>query len=237
MSLRKTWAIAVREFGYYFVSPIVYGFLTVFLLLTGYFTVSMVVFAQKAELNIYLMLFILMLMTPVLCMRLIAAERNDGTIEFIFTSPVRAIEFVLGKFLAVLGVYGVALIFTVEFPIFLLSIGDPDIMILATQYLGMLLVGAMFLSIGLFFSALSENQIVAGIATFFVLLFLWVISLLRGMVPSQYTVVVEAFDITQRVQNFQQGILNLDDVTFFLSFIIGFLYSAILYLNSRSWQE
>ncbi|MFB6347112.1 MAG: ABC transporter permease subunit [bacterium] len=237
MDLRKVWAIAVREFGSFFVSPIVYGFLSAFLFLLGYFTVGMIVTAQKAELSLSLILFVFLIFAPLLTMRLISSERSTGTIEFIFTSPIRSSEFVLGKYFAVLGVFGVSVIFTLEFPVFLIWIGDPDLQVLMTQYLGLVLVGATFLAVGVFCSAVTENQIVAAVASFVVLLLLWVIAVLKGMVPSQLEPIVSAFDLAQRIQHFQNGLLKLTDVVFFLSIIITFLYASILYLNSRSWRK
>lgn len=237
MDPRKTWAIAVREFGSYFVSPIVYGYLSAFLFLLGFLTVGMVVNAQQAEFRLALTLFVFLFFAPLLTMRLITNERATGTIEFIFTSPVRASEFILGKFLAVLGVYGVSLIFTLEFPVFLMAVGDPDVMILLTQYLGLLLVGASFLAIGLFCSALTENQIVAAVASFVILLLLWILSVLKGMVPPAYEPIIEAFNLASRIQNFQNGLLKLTDVVFFLSIIVTSLYASILYLNTRSWRQ
>ncbi|MFB6345124.1 MAG: ABC transporter permease [bacterium] len=237
MNLRKIWGIASREFASFFVSPIVYGFLSAFLFLLGYFTVGMVVNAQRAELSLTLILFVFLIFAPLLTMRLIANERSTGTIEFVFTSPVRASEFILGKYLAVLGVFGSSVLFTVEFPAFLIWIGDPDLQILMTQYLGLILVGASFLSIGLLCSCLTENQIVAAVFCFVLLLLLWTMSVLKGMIPSGYTALVEAFDLQNRIQNFQNGLLKFNDVWFFLSVIVTSLYSSILYLNSRSWRE
>ncbi len=241
MSFRKTWAIAVREFGSFFVSPVVYGFLTGFLFLLGYFTVGMIVNQQQAELSMSLIVFIFMIFAPLLTMRVITQERSNGTIELVFTSPVRSSEFILGKYLAVLGVYGISLLFTMEFPIFLIYVGTatggPDFLMLATQYLGLVLVGGAFLAVGVFCSSLTENQIVAAISTFSILLFLWVLSILKGMVPVSAQPVLEAFNLARRIQNFQNGLLKLTDLVFFVSFTVAFLYAAVLYLNSRSWRQ
>ncbi|MFB6357369.1 MAG: ABC transporter permease [bacterium] len=237
MNLRTVWGVAVREFGNYFVSPIAYGFLTIYLFLTGYFTSGLIVGSQRAELSLYLMLFMLLFMTPLLTMRLISDEHRQGTIEFVFTSPITGVEFVLGKFLAVLSIYGIALIFTLEFPLFLTIIGDPDLFVLGTQYLGLMLVGSSFLAVGLFFSCLTENQLIAAGSTFCVLLLLWVMSALKGMVPSSYGYIVEAFNVVKRIKNFQKGIVAGQDVTFFLGSIVVFLSASVQYLNTRSWRQ
>jgi len=237
MGPRKIWAIAVREFGNFFVSPIVYGFLTGYLFLLGYFNVTTIVQQQQAEFSLSLILFVFLIFSPLLTMRLISNERSTGTIELIFTSPVRSVDFVLGKYLAVLGVYGIALLFTLEFPAFLVSVGDPDLQVLATQYFGLVLVGGTFLAAGLFCSCLTENQIVAAVTTFSILLLLWVFSLLEGMVPAGLNPVIQSLDLARRIQNFQNGILKLSDLLFFGSLIVMFLYASVLYLNSRSWRQ
>lgn len=237
MDLRKTWSIAVREFGSFFVSPIVYCFLTGFLFLLGYFNVGMIVNQQQAELSLTLILFIFLFFAPLLTMRLVTNERKNGTIELIFTSPVRSSEYVLGKYLAVLGVYGVALLFSLEFPAFLIAIGDPDLQVLATQYLSLVLIGGSFLAVGLFCSCLTENQIVSAITTFSILLLLWVLTILKGMVPATVQPAVEAFNLASRIRNFQNGILKLNDLVFFGSLIVSFLYASMLYLNARSWRQ
>lgn len=237
MDPRKIWSVAVREFGSFFGSPIVYGFLTGYIFLLGYFNVGMIVRRQRAEFSLVLVLFVFLVLTPLLTMRLISNERATGTIEFIFTSPVRASEFVLGKYLAVLGVFGISLLFTLEFPAFLLVVGDPGVQILATQYLGLVLVGGAFLAVGLFCSCLTENQIVAAVATFSILLLLWVLSILKGMVPAHLNPAVEAFTVSSRIRNFQNGILRLNDLLFFGSLVVTFLYASVLYLNTRSWRQ
>lgn len=237
MDLRKVWAVARREFASYFVSPIVYAFLAVFLFLSGYFNVGTIVRSQQAELNIYVILFIFMFLVPLLTMRLITREYTGRTLEVIFTSPVRSSEFVLGKYLAVLAVYGIALLFLMEFPLFVMAVGDPDWMILMTQFLGLWLVGGSFLALGLFCSCLTENQLIAAVSTFCVLLMLWVFSLLEGMLPAFLEPAVGALDLAPRLGNFQQGVLVLSDVVFFLSGTLLFLYTAVLYLNTRTWSR
>lgn len=237
MSPSKVWAIAVREFRNFFVSPVVYAVLTVYLFLTGYFTCATVVNTNQAEFSLHLMVFLFLFLAPLLTMRLIALERSRGTVELVFTSPLSSADFVLGKFLAVLGVYGIALLLTLEFPIFLFVVASPDLWIIATQYLGLVLIGAVFLAIGLFCSALTENQVVAAVCSFCLLLFLWVLGMLEQMVPGPARAIVGKFDLLARLRNFQSGLVGLEDVMFFLALVVFFLYSTMLYLNARSWQQ
>lgn len=237
MNLRKTWAVARREFGSYFVSPTVYAVLFVYLFLTGYYSMNRILSQQQADLNISLFLFLLIFIVPLLTMRLIAPERREGTIEMIFTSPVRAHEFVLGKYTAILGVYGIVLLISLFYPFALLYIGDPDPFMFGAQYLGLVLIGGMFLAVGLFCSALTDNQIVAAITAFFLLLLMLALSILESMVSPAVQPYVAAFDLSDRIRNFQQGLVRLSDVTYLLSMIAGFLFLSVQYLNSRSWEQ
>lgn len=237
MNPSKVWAIAVREFRSLFVSPIVYGFLAVFLFLSSYFNVSIIVESRRAEIGIYVILFIFMFLVPLLTMRLVTREYTQGTLEILFTSPLRSSEFVLGKYLAVLGVFGVGLLFLMQFPLFLMAYGSPDWNILLTEFLGLWLAGAAFLALGLFCSCLTENQVIAAVSTFCVLLLLWVLSMAEGMLPGFMSPVVNALDLAKRVEEFQDGILALNDAVFFTSGIVLFLYASTLYLNTRTWSR
>lgn len=105
------------------------------------------------------------------------------------------------------------------------------------QYLGLALVGSAFLAVGLFCSCLTENQMVAALASFSLLILLWVLTILKGMVPVYLNPVVEAFTVSSRIENFQNGILKLTDLLFFGSLIVSFLYASVLYLNIRSWRQ
>jgi len=237
MNPRKIWAVARREFGDFFVSPTVYAVLFAYLFLTGYYSMNRILTQQQADLNISLYLFLLIFIVPLLTMGLISSERREGTIEMIFTSPVRSSEFVLGKYLGVLGVYGVILLISLFYPLFLVYVGDPDPFMFGAQYLGLVLVGGMFLAVGLFCSALTENNIVAAISTFFLLLVLLAVTIFKRLVSTDWGPVVEAFNLSAKMQNFQEGLIKADDLVFLLSMIVGFLYLTMLYLNSRSWEQ
>lgn len=237
MNPRKIWAVARREFGDFFVSPTVYAVLFVYLFLTGYYSMNRILTQQQADLDISLYLFLLIFIVPLLTMGLISSERRKGTIEMVFTSPVRSSEFVLGKYLGVLGVYGVILLISLFYPAFLLYAGDPDPFMIGAQYLGMVLIGGTYLAVGLFCSALSEKNIVAAISTFFVLLILLAVSILKSMVSTDWGSVIDALDLSLIMQNFQEGLIRAGDLTFLLSLVVGFLYATMLYLNSRSWED
>ncbi|MFB6355716.1 MAG: ABC transporter permease [bacterium] len=236
MSPLKIWAVARREFSSYFVSPTIYALMVVYLFLIGYF-MSDRIFSGQADLNISLFSFLLFFIVPLLTMRLVSPEYERGTIELIFTSPVTAVDYVLGKFLAALSVYGVILIFTLHFPLFLMYVGNPDVFVFGAQYLGLALVGSFFLSVGLFCSTLTENQIVAAVSSFFLLLFLWALGILKGLLPTSAGPAIEAISIVNPIGNFQDGLLKLQDVVYFLSLTIGFLFASIQYLNTRSWEN
>ncbi|MGH2393603.1 MAG: ABC transporter permease subunit, partial [Candidatus Limnocylindria bacterium] len=179
----RVWPIFKKEMRLYFSSPIAWVILTIFTLITGYFFYSIFAYYTLASMqsmmnpmmaremnvtdNVLRPLFsnisvILLLLMPLLTMRLFAEERRSGTIELLLTYPVRDGAVLLGKYLAALAMYGVMLVATLVYPALVLYFARVEWGVLATGYLGLLLMGATFLAVGLFASSLTENQIVAS---------------------------------------------------------------------------
>src|SRR6476646_8198998 len=189
-------AIIAKELRSYFVSPVVYAVGAVFLLIVGLLAYLYVVFAGaqaiqltqmqgSAQLNLNDLVFrnlfastrfILLIILPILTMRLFAEERKLRTFEFLMTSPIRINEIVVGKFVSVFVIYVGLVGLTVLVPTVLMLFSDFDWNPIWTGYLGMVLLGALFLSVGLFASALTENQIVAAFVSFGMLLTIWLIA-------------------------------------------------------------
>ena len=192
----KVWPIYKKEMRLYFTSPIAWVILTIFLFIAGYFFYSIFAFftlasmqsamnpAMARDLNVtdsvLRPLFsnisvILLLLMPLVTMRLFAEERRSGTIELLLTYPVRDGAVLIGKYLAGLTLYAIMLALTLFYPLLVAYFARVEWGPLATGYLGLLLMGATFLGVGIFASSLTENQIVASIITFGVLLIFWVI--------------------------------------------------------------
>ena len=156
--MKNMFVITYKELRAYFTSPIAYVVIAAFLVIMGVFFSLIVYFTRVASLRGVFgnMAFILLFVAPALTMRLLAEEQRSGTIELLLTLPVRDWQVVLGKFLASLAVYAVILALTLYYPLLMLRLGNPDRGPIVSAYLGLLLLGASFLSIGVFTSSLSR---------------------------------------------------------------------------------
>jgi len=206
--------------------------------LTGYFFTAIVTSLRLAEMRLVFpdMATIFLFVAPVLTMRLIAEEKRSGTDELLFTAPVSITAIVLGKFLAVLIVYCVILVLTFTYPGMLMRYANPDIGPIGSGYLGLLLVGAVFLSVGLFASSLTNSQVVAGIVTFGILLFTFVISWAANTFSGLAGQILSVFSLFDRLSDLQKGVINLSDIFYYVSFVFVFLFLTVRVLDSRRWS-
>lgn len=230
--------IARRELGAYFVSPIAYLVLAAFLLISGFLFAIILVTSRQANLEGLFanVTVILLFITPLLTMRLLADEQRAGTLEILLTSPVRDWEVVVGKFLAALGLFAIMLLCTLVYPMILLWVGgNPDPGPIITSYLGLVLLAGAMLAIGTLASALTENQIVAAVIAFAVLLVLWLIGA-AGNVATGAAPVLESLSLLGRFEDFARGAINLEDVIYYLSLIAGALFIATRVLETRRYS-
>ncbi len=230
--MNRIWAIFKREFLSYFRSPIAYIFIGAFLAVSSWFFFTPFFLSRYASMRPYfdLLPWIFLFFVPMITMRLWAEEKKMGTIEVLMTLPVRDHEVVLGKFLASLAVLGIALLLTLHIPIIVSMLGDPDWGVIASSYLGALLMGAAYLAIGIFVSSLTRNQIVAvivGLVACFILFFIGNGYVLVSM-PRFLTPVLEYLGLGNHFNSIARGVLDSRDIIYYLS-VIGFF----LFLNVR----
>jgi ABC-2 type transport system permease protein len=179
----------------------------------------------------------LIVAAPALTMGLLAEEKRSGTIELLLTMPVKDWEVIVGKFLGVLGLYGVLLVLTVPYVLSVASLGDLDGGPVFTGYLGLLLTGAAMLAIGLMFSSFTTNQIVAFFAAAFVCFFLWLLDKFLPFVPAgavQDT--LEYIAIDPHLQDMARGVIDTRDVVYFVSLTGLALLLGFRGLESRRWR-
>ena len=180
---------------------------------------------------------LLLLTVPLITMRIFAEEKKTGTDELILTSPVSIPEVVLGKFLAALAFYGILLVLTLHFGAILIKIGNPDLGKLAASYLGLLLLGATFLAVGVFASALTSNQIVAAMVSFSVLLLFWIVGWLAESASAPFLKkALEYASIIDHFEAFGRGVIKLPDVLFYVSVIAFFLFLTVRAVESSRWR-
>ncbi len=241
--MRDIGVIFRREMGAYFNSPIAYIFIIVFLLLAGGFYTNGFFLSGVADMRdffgtlpLYLLFFI-----PALTMRLWAEDQRIGTFELLMTLPMKPVHIVLGKYLASLAFWGITLACTLTIPLSLMWIGDPDLGAIVAGYVGSLLLGALFLSVGIFISGLFRDQIAAFVLTllacsFFVLAGTqFFTAILDGWVAGLGSFLSRAFAVSGHFEGIQRGVIALDDVVFFLSFSVVFLVLNTLSLESRKY--
>ncbi|MBI3155734.1 MAG: ABC transporter permease subunit [Burkholderiales bacterium] len=260
MIVRNVALILGRELRSYFGSPTVYIAIAMFLLMTGYFfynllaTFSVVSMQAQADpmlarqyqlLNITesvvrplfgTVSVILLLMTPLLTMRLLAEEKKTGTIELLLTFPVDDAEVVLGKYLACLAVLLVMIALTVPYPALLLILGRPEPAPIVTGYLGLVLLGAAALALGLFTSSLTENQIVSASMSFGVLFLFWLLSYSVPLAPAGLGGLLGYLSIDGHVASLSKGVVDSEDIVYYLCFVAVFLFLTLRSLEAKRWR-
>lgn len=253
----RLWPIYKKELRLYFTSPVAYVILTIFLLIAGYFFFSIFSFFTRASMQMAMnpqmgrdlnvtdsvlrplfgnVSVILLLLMPLVTMRLFAEERRSGTIELLLTYPVRDGAVLAGKYLAALTMYGVMVAGTLAYPAMMISFARVEWGPLLTGYLGLLLMGGMFLAVGTFASSLTENQVVAAILTFGVLLMFWVIGWTAEFAGGPLGTVLTHLSILEHNDTFAKGVLDTKDIVYYLNFTALALFLALRSLESRRWS-
>jgi ABC-2 type transport system permease protein len=225
-----------KEFRSYFVSPIAYIVISVFLVVIGWFFFSTFFLFNQASLRNFFGLLPIMFafVIPAVTMRLVSEELNVGTYEILLTMPVSFQEVVLGKFLAALAFVAAMLIPTVAYPVIVSFLGDLDWGPVMGGYLGALLLGASFSAVGLFASSLTRNQIVAFIIGVAICFALVLIDKTLFFLPSALLSVFEYLGADAHFENIAKGILDSRDILYFLSLTFVSLYATHLVMEERS---
>ena len=236
----NTLTIAMKELKSYFVSPIAYVIIAFWLLATGLFFYLILVNVRTASLQELFgtVTVLLLLIGPALTMRLLSEEQRTGSLELLMTAPIRDWEVVLGKFLAAVLLFIAMMALTLVYPILMqLFGGTPDWGPIFSSYLGLLLFAASFLAIGLFASALSDNQMLAAVIAFVLLLILWMIGQLGTGVGGALAGWLQALSVTDHFNNsFPRGVIDFTDVLFYLLIIGVSLWTTIQIMEAKRWR-
>ena len=236
--MRTALVIARRELLAYFISPIAYMVSAVFLLIAGYLFSLILIQSQQATMEglFFNIMVVLIFVVPLLTMRLLSDEQKTGTIEILLTAPVRDWEVVVGKYLAAMGMFGVMLACTLYFPFILWRVGgSPDWGPIMTGYLGLILLTSAMMAIGTLTSAVTENQIVAAVLGFGILLLLWLIEA-AGNIATGSATVLSYLSMPAHYNDFARGAINLEDVVYYVSVTIGALFIATRMLETRRYR-
>lgn len=240
--MRNAVTIMQRELSAYFFSPIAYVVLTLFLGLSGYFF-SQWVFRAGAEASLrelldgWAMPIMLLFFLSLLGMRLLSEEFRSGTMETLLTAPVTEAEVVLGKFFGVGVFYLIMLASTLVYAALIAAYGQLDPLLLLCHYLALVLLGGLYLSVGLFFSAWTRNQLIAGLLSIvFLLLFTVLAQVVADKLEGWVRAVFQHLSIVTHYTELIRGRLALDHITFFVTTTVFFLFITTKVLESRRWR-
>jgi gliding motility-associated transport system permease protein len=250
-------AIAHKELKGYFASPVAYVVIGFSAILFGWFFINLLYYFDRMALQagsgfqgpqavnvneilispLFLNVSVILLFTlPLITMRTYAEEKRSGTIELLLTSPLTDVQIVLGKFLGGLVLYVAMLGVTVVHMAFLFYYGNPEWRPVASGYLGLLLMGGCFLSLGLFVSSLTRNQIIAGMVTFAVFLMFWVINWIATFMDPTPQAVLNYLSITEHLNDFARGVIDTKHLVYYFSFIAFSLFLTVRAVDSERWR-
>ncbi|MBN2558091.1 MAG: ABC transporter permease [Clostridia bacterium] len=230
--------VAKKEIATYFKSPIAYILIGLFLLMISilFWTPFS---AGSGDFMIVLenMGFFLIFLVPILTMRILAEDRKNGTEVLLLTSPTSLTKIVIGKFIAMYFVFLVITVISLIYPLIMVRFGGVFTVQLAGGYLGFLLLGASFVAVGVFASALTENQVISAIISFVALLVMWMAGAFSAEVGGFLGTLLSWISLLSRYDIFTRGILGLPEIIYFLSFTTLFIFLTIRVIERRRWIQ
>ena len=257
--MRGIIAVYRKEMGHYFVSPIAYIVVGLFLALCALFFNTMVsgVILQSAEQQmqgmssgidmpglVYRAFFellstLLLFFTPMLTMGIYAEERKRGTMELLMTSPITEMEIVLGKFLAAVSLLAAMLLPNFAAMMYVWNFSDPHpaIRIILTGFLGVFLLGGSLLGLGSFCSSLTENQLIAAVLGFAGTLLVWIINQVAVGATGIVSTILQYLSVIYHFDDFSRGVIDTSSLIFYLSFIFFFVFLTVRSVDSLRWRR
>ena len=236
--MRNVIPILRKELRSYFNSPIAYIVITVFLIIAGWFFSTNLFLINQATLRAAfgIIPLIFIFFVPAITMRLISEEKKSGTIELLVTMPIKDHDIILGKFFSALILLGIALVFTMFYGVTVAILGNADEGPMIGGYVGLLLMGGAYLSIGLFASSLTENQIVAFIVAFMIIFIFFMMDKILFFVPTGIATILEYLSIDYHFNNIARGVIDSRDLIYYLSIIVLGLTLASHMIERRKWS-
>ncbi|MGE0826065.1 MAG: ABC transporter permease [Candidatus Binatia bacterium] len=245
--LTNFWAILRKELRSYFFSPFIYLISSVFLLLSGYYFYTDLIFYVQFGFglnilsNFWQLFFtdvrlVVLLTVPFLTIRLFTEEKRLGTIELLLTYPMRDSELFWGKFFACSIATLFMLSFTVVYPILLYQIMPFDWTVTIAGYTGLVLISLAFIACGLFISSLTDNLGVAGLSALGLSLLFWILSWNEGATARGILSMLAEISMVTHFQSFAQGFIDSKEVTFFAVFVLFFSFLTLRSLEARQWR-
>lgn len=231
-------AIFKRELKAYFTSPLGYVFLAIFYAFSGLFFYIFSLSVGSTDISsVFLMMFIvLMVFVPLLTMRLLSEDKKQKTDQLILTAPVSLLSIVMGKFLAAYAIFAIGIAVMPVYGFVMSTFATVSWLPIWGNTVGLLLLGGIFVSIGLFISSLTENQMIAAIGGFFINLMILLMNTLKSALPNGFLQdVLSSISVYSRYSEITNGIFSLSSLIFFVSVIFIFLFLTVRVLEKRRW--
>lgn len=244
-----------KELESYFTSPLAYVLIGLFSLITGIMFFNLLVtytdgiqaipqhmaqdisFVEEVVIRLFANInFLFLFFIPLMTMRLLSEEKKQSTIDLFWLSPVKEWQVVLSKGLAALSLIFSMLLMTIVFPLIVWGVGIKDFSILGSAYLSVFLNACCYISMGLFFSSISHNQIIAGILSILGIIFLWMITW-GGHLNSNYLVseIFNYIGITSHFERILRGLIGTQDIIYYVTFVLFFGFLSVKSLGRRNW--
>ena len=224
----------------YFTGVIGYAFLVVYLAVSGIIFAYTTLFSMSSDVTSFFtfMLIFAAIILPILTMKSFSEERKAKTEQLLLTAPVSIPAMVVGKFLAAYAMFAMAAVFSSLYFLLLIPYGTVEVATLLGNLIALLLVGMVFISIGLFVSSLTENQLSAAVGTIAIILALLGISLASSLIPTEYAIrfVLDALSVYTRFQTFTSGYFDLPSLIYYLSVSALFLYFTFRVYDRRRYN-
>lgn len=231
-------AIFKRELKAYFTSPLGYVFLAIFYAFSGLFFYIFSLSVGSTDISsVFLMMFIvLMVFVPLLTMRLLSEDKKQKTDQLILTAPVSLLSIVMGKFIAAYAIFAIGVAVMPVYGFVMSTFATVSWLPIWGNTVGLLLLGGIFVSIGLFISSLTENQMIAAIGGFFINLMILLMNTLKSALPNGFLQdVLSSISVYSRYSEITSGIFSLSSLIFFVSVIFIFLFLTVRVLEKRRW--
>ncbi|MCB0271684.1 MAG: ABC transporter permease [Bdellovibrionales bacterium] len=261
--MKMVYVLMQKELKQFFISPIAYVVMMIYLALSGFFFfTNMEAFSQQykylknmmqylnnpdilARLNLnemviaralFNMVFIFLFLLPLIMMKSFAEEQKQKTDELLKTSPITLNQIIAGKYLGSLLFVTILILPTIAYQALLFYYSSPELGPVITGYLGILLFASIGIAIGLFASSITENQIIAAVITFVILLFLFIINLISHAQGSILLDIITYISVAEHLSNMLRGVIDTRDLIYFLSFIIFFLFLTKKTMETKGWR-
>lgn len=232
-------AIIKRELYSYFCSPVAYVVMAIFLFFSGLFFSMVCLMGDTSNLTYVFnnMFLVIVLLTPMMCMRLLSDEKRLRTDQALLTSPVSILGIVMGKFFSACILYLVCLAIYVIFGFVLSFFVTPQWPVILCNFLGLFILGCALIAIDLFLSSLTESQMIAAISGFAVGLLVYLLDNIASAIPVEFLEkAVKSMSFLSHYQNFTVGLLSIADLVFFLSVIALFIFLTVRVIEKKRWS-